>query len=225
MKNICVVLFFFISLNAFCQGNNTQPNEIKYVPIGSLNSNNRINILDIDDYISIFNEKKIKIVFITDNLFAFENNSIIYTISRNGYKTLIDFSNGKKNNFTDSSSYYMALDLHLTSQEELDKYQEEIIAYRFSDPIRFNNKEINIDIVYPPIALRSGIEGRVILELFVDKEGNIQQAVILQEDPKDRGFGEAAVKAFLGRKVEPARNANGEAVSARYRYPVSFKIK
>jgi len=46
----------------------------------------------------------------------------------------------------------------------------------------------------------------------------------LQENPQDRGFGEAAVKAFTGKRGIPAY-ANEEPVSARYRYPVSFKIK
>jgi protein TonB len=80
------------------------------------------------------------------------------------------------------------------------------------------------DLVYPPIALRSGIEGRVILELFVDRTGAVQKIVILQENPLDRGFGEAAVRAFTDRKGVPAY-ANGEPVSARYRYPVTFKLK
>jgi protein TonB len=251
MKNIWMVLFFFISLNAFCQGVNNQPVEIKYIPVRSLNANNSINILDIDDYISILNDKKINIVLITDSLFAFENNSVIYTLSRNGYKTLSDFSDSKKKKFNDSSSYYTALDLKLTSQEELDRYQQEerdryleelqrvssllssnagiswddyLPSDKVSDLPRFNEREINADLIYPPLALRSGIEGRVILELFVDREGYIRQVLILQESPQDRGFGEAAVKAFIGKRLEPAR-VNGETVATRYRYPVTFRIK
>jgi protein TonB len=96
--------------------------------------------------------------------------------------------------------------------------------HKLSSPPKFDASKIAADLVYPPIALRSGIEGRVILELFVDRSGMVQQISILQENPEDRGFGEAAVKAFTGRKGEPA-TANGEAVSARYRYPVTFKIK
>jgi protein TonB len=46
----------------------------------------------------------------------------------------------------------------------------------------------------------------------------------MQENPKDRGFGEAAVKAFTGKRGTPAY-ADGEPVSTRYRYPLSFKIK
>jgi len=88
----------------------------------------------------------------------------------------------------------------------------------------FDEKAFTSALVYPPIALRSGIEGRVFLELFVDRIGVVQKVTILREEPEGRGFGEAAVKAFTGRKGTPAY-ANGEAVSCRYRYPVLFKIK
>ncbi|MDR2942114.1 MAG: energy transducer TonB [Treponema sp.] len=96
--------------------------------------------------------------------------------------------------------------------------------HQVSVPPKFDANAVMKDLVYPPIALRSGIEGRVILELFVDRTGAVQRIVILQENPEDRGFGEAAIRAFTGRKGVPAY-ANGEPVSARYRYPVTFKLK
>jgi len=89
---------------------------------------------------------------------------------------------------------------------------------------KFDESAIMSSLVYPPIALRAGVEGRVILELFVDRTGVVQRVTILREDPEGRGFGEAAVRAFTGRKGTPAF-ANGEAVSCRYRYPVIFRIK
>ncbi|MCL2763685.1 MAG: energy transducer TonB [Treponema sp.] len=89
---------------------------------------------------------------------------------------------------------------------------------------QFDENAITSDLVYPPIALRSGIEGRVILELFVDRAGIVQRVTILREEPEGRGFGEAAVRAFSGRRGTPAY-ANGEAVSCRYRYPVTFRIR
>jgi len=96
--------------------------------------------------------------------------------------------------------------------------------HQLSVPPKFDDNAIIQDLVYPPIALRSGIEGRVILELFVDRTGTVQRVTILREDPDGRGFGESAIRAFTGRRGSPAI-ANGEAVSARYRYPVVFKIK
>jgi TonB family protein len=95
---------------------------------------------------------------------------------------------------------------------------------KISEPPKFDEREIMASLVYPPIAQRSAIEGRVILELFVDLNGIVPRITVLLEDPTDRGFGDAAVNAFTGKRGVPAK-ANGEPVSARYRYPVSFKIK
>jgi len=89
---------------------------------------------------------------------------------------------------------------------------------------KFDERAITSAIVYPPIAHRSGIEGRVILELTVDRTGAVQGITILREEPEGRGFGEAAARVFVGRKGIPA-TSNGEPVSARYRYPVTFRIK
>jgi protein TonB len=96
--------------------------------------------------------------------------------------------------------------------------------HRVSVPPKFDEALITQSLVYPPIALRSGIEGRVILELFVDRTGQVQRITVLQETPPGRGFGEAAVRAFEGRRGSPAE-ANGRPVSVRYRYPVSFRIR
>jgi len=96
--------------------------------------------------------------------------------------------------------------------------------YMLSVPPQIDQREIGSAMVYPPIAQRSGIEGRVILELFIDRNGLVRRVVILQETPTERGFGEAAVRAFEGRRVIPAQ-ANGEPVSCRYRYPVRFALK
>jgi len=78
--------------------------------------------------------------------------------------------------------------------------------------------------VYPPIALRSGIEGTVYLELLIDRNGNIRDVIILRENPPNRGFGEAAVNALKGLKAKPAE-ANGTPVASRLRYNYTFKIK
>jgi protein TonB len=96
--------------------------------------------------------------------------------------------------------------------------------HRVSIPPQFDERLITQALVYPPIALRSGIEGRVILELFIDRTGRVQRITVLQENPPGRGFGDAAVKAFEGQRCSPAE-ANGEPVSVRYRYPVAFRIR
>jgi protein TonB len=89
---------------------------------------------------------------------------------------------------------------------------------------QFDEGSIVSDIIYPPIALRSGIEGRVILELLIDYTGTVQRVIIVREEPQGRGFGEAAVRVFSGRKGKPA-TANGEPVSCRFRYPITFTAR
>ena len=91
-------------------------------------------------------------------------------------------------------------------------------------PPRFDEREIAAALVFPPLALRSGIEGRVILELFVDRNGTVQLVRVLREEPEGRGFGDAAQRAFLGRQGTPAI-ADGMPVASRFRYPVSFRIR
>jgi protein TonB len=113
--------------------------------------------------------------------------------------------------------------IFVSDEPSFDDY---LPAHKVARSPEFNEDDIRASLVYPPIALRSGIEGRVILELFVDRYGFIQQISILQETPKDRGFGDSAIKAFANKRAIPAiSNEDGEPVSARYRYPVVFKIK
>jgi protein TonB len=100
---------------------------------------------------------------------------------------------------------------------------EYLLAHQISKAPQFSNQAQN-QLVYPPIAWRSGIEGMAILDMFIDAEGNIQRIEVLKEDPPGHGFGEAAVNAFRGVKATPAE-ANGKAVGTRYRYPVRFTIK
>ncbi|MCL2410982.1 MAG: energy transducer TonB [Treponema sp.] len=88
----------------------------------------------------------------------------------------------------------------------------------------FDREAIAREIVFPPIALRFRIEGLVILDLFVDYTGIVQRVLIHSEEPEGRGFGEAAVRVFLGRQGTPA-TVNGVPVSARFRHPVRFQIQ
>ncbi|MCL2265129.1 MAG: energy transducer TonB [Treponema sp.] len=127
---------------------------------------------------------------------------------------------------TDEVPIQEIIDTGSTENISFDHYAIEnyLPVHMVSHRPEFNENEIISALVYPPIAQRSGIEGRVILELFVDRSGIVQIITVLLEDPEGRGFGEAAVRAFTGRKGTPAY-ANGEAVSCRYRYPVSFRIR
>lgn len=90
---------------------------------------------------------------------------------------------------------------------------------------KFSEEEINSRMIYPPIAQKAGIEGLVIIELFVDRDGWVRNISVLKEDPPDRGFGEAAVKSYRGLRGEPALSATGEQVAARFRRRVVFRLR
>ena len=95
---------------------------------------------------------------------------------------------------------------------------------RISVPPKFSDQDIRRNLVYPAVARRSGIEGLVYLELFIDSRGQVQRINILRENPENRGFGEAAAAAFRGLSCKPAE-ANGRPVAVRYRYPVRFRLR
>ncbi|MDR0289831.1 MAG: TonB family protein [Treponema sp.] len=107
------------------------------------------------------------------------------------------------------------------SEEDFDNY---LPMHVISSPPTFNANEIAIDLVYPPDARSSNIEGRVILELFVDQNGLVQKAIVLREEPQGYGFGDAAIIAFKSITGIPAM-ANGKRVPARFRYPLSFRLR
>jgi len=82
--------------------------------------------------------------------------------------------------------------------------------------------QLQANMVYPPMALKMGLEALVLLELFIDQNGNIIRITVLK-DP-GHGFAEAALKAFEGISVTPA-TVNGKPAAVRFRYPVRFTLK
>jgi protein TonB len=113
--------------------------------------------------------------------------------------------------------------------EPLPYVEEEQIEFlpmhKVSKLPEFPEDRIRNATVYPPIALRSGIEGIVYLELFVDRQGEIRQISILRETPEGRGFGEAALNAFRGIQADKPAESNGQEVAVRFRYPMRFRLK
>lgn len=80
---------------------------------------------------------------------------------------------------------------------------------------------IQSKVVYPEIAKRAGIEGRVIVQLIVNEKGEV-------EDPKiTRGIGggcdEAALAAVREAKFTPGKQ-NGKAVRTQISIPIVFRL-
>ena len=75
---------------------------------------------------------------------------------------------------------------------------------------------------YPEMARKAGIEGRVIIQFVVDKEGNIVNPRVV------RGIGggcdEAALEALKDAKFKPGRQ-RGVPVNVSYSLPISFSLQ
>jgi TonB family protein len=72
---------------------------------------------------------------------------------------------------------------------------------------------------YPP-DLVSGIRGRVVLELFISKDGTLDRVRVARSAPRGR-FEQAAVKAFSGARFTPGMR-KGKAVPSLLRIEVTF---
>ncbi|HVW24972.1 MAG TPA: TonB-dependent siderophore myxochelin receptor MxcH [Polyangiaceae bacterium] len=74
---------------------------------------------------------------------------------------------------------------------------------------------------YPEAARAAHVEGTVLLELYIDVEGRVTGASVIE--PAGNGFDEAARDAALRFKFKPARRGD-QPIAARIRYPYSFKL-
>ncbi|WP_437579821.1 TonB-dependent receptor domain-containing protein [Sorangium sp. So ce887] len=76
---------------------------------------------------------------------------------------------------------------------------------------------------YPPEAEKQGLEGSVTLQLDIDRNGRVKQAVVVES--AGHGFDESAVAAAQKLEFEPARRADGTPAAARILYRYSFTLK
>jgi periplasmic protein TonB len=81
---------------------------------------------------------------------------------------------------------------------------------------------IRENMAYPQEAIEKSIEGKVVLEFIVDKEGNLHNMRI--KKGLGHGCDEAAMKVVKeGEKWKPAKN-KGELVLQKITLPISFKL-
>ncbi len=76
---------------------------------------------------------------------------------------------------------------------------------------------------YPEIAQEAGIEGTVIVQVFVDKKGRVKETIILKGIP-NTGLDEAAIDAIRRTRFKPAKQRE-RAVGVWISIPVNFKLK
>jgi TonB family protein len=83
-------------------------------------------------------------------------------------------------------------------------------------------KAIQEKIVYPEIAKRAGIEGKVYVQAFIDEKGNVVSAKILKGI--GAGCDEAALNAIKKTKFIPGGH-NGRTVKTQVSIPIVFKLQ
>jgi len=76
---------------------------------------------------------------------------------------------------------------------------------------------------YPEIAREAGIEGTVIVQATIGKDGRVKETIILKGIPKT-GLDEAAMDAIKTIKWKPAYQRD-KAVTVRISVPVVFRLK
>jgi protein TonB len=76
--------------------------------------------------------------------------------------------------------------------------------------------------VYPPLALRMGMEGDVTLKIAVDTEGKVTKAEIIKSG--GAGFDEEALRAVKQSRFEPAQR-DGQNVPAEFTYVYRFRLQ
>jgi periplasmic protein TonB len=74
---------------------------------------------------------------------------------------------------------------------------------------------------YPELAMRAGLEGKVTVKMWVDKEGKVKQVVVLKSDAEI--FNEPAIEAAKQFVFTPAYMNNGP-VSVWVALPFKFKL-
>ncbi len=81
---------------------------------------------------------------------------------------------------------------------------------------------IQSKIVYPEIAKRAGIEGKVYVKAYVDEKGNVTKAEVVKG--LGAGLDEAAVEAVKETKFKPGKQ-RGKPVKVQVMIPIVFKLK
>jgi len=83
-------------------------------------------------------------------------------------------------------------------------------------------KGIQEKIVYPEIAKRAGVEGKVYVLAFVDETGTVTKAQVLKGI--GAGCDEAALDAVLKTKFKPGKQ-RGKPVKVQVSIPIIFKLQ
>ena len=79
-----------------------------------------------------------------------------------------------------------------------------------------------IEPVYPEDALKKGIEGQIIVQVFINSEGRVKETLIMKGIPNS-GLDKAAMEAIRGTSFKPALKSN-KPIGVWISIPLNFII-
>ena len=108
----------------------------------------------------------------------------------------------------------------LVEKDNTDEFEFIPVPEEMPEPIG-GIAEIQKKIVYPELAIRAGIHGKVFVKVFVDEKGNVVKAKII----KGIGVGcdEAAIAAVMKTKFKPGKQ-RGKPLRVQVSIPILFKL-
>ena len=109
----------------------------------------------------------------------------------------------------------------VVEEEQIFQVVEEMPSFPGGDAecMRFLNKNIK----YPTIAQENGIQGRVILQFVVNKDGSIVDVVVARS--VDPYLDKEALRVIQSMPRWIPGKQNGKAVRVKYTVPVMFRLQ
>jgi protein TonB len=106
------------------------------------------------------------------------------------------------------------------NKEEIE--EEEVFVVVEQPPVLINGlRELQSKVVYPNVAVQANIEGRVVVQFVINREGNVTNPIVL------RGIGggcdEEALRVIMLAKFRPGMQ-RGKPVPVKYTIPILFKM-
>jgi protein TonB len=109
------------------------------------------------------------------------------------------------------------------SEDEIDETASIFVAYDEPPEPIGGFAAIQEKLVYPEIARKAGVEGRVYVQVIIDEKGNVIKATVTKS-LGNNGCDEAAVAAIKAVKWKPAKQRD-KPVKVSVGIPVVFKLK
>ncbi len=115
----------------------------------------------------------------------------------------------------------LSINLNIGRNPNLKKDEYVVASEEMPSPIG-GIKAIQEKIIYPEIAKRAGIQGRVYIKAFIDENGDVTETEIIKG--LDGGCSEIAAAAVKNTKFEPGRQ-KGKPVKVQVTVPIMFKLQ